>query len=73
MEDWVYRNLLKYGNCFIDINTYKKIGKHAILFDLECHGFECEINPYSSVLWDFNDATSKEIDYIITVKRYLYK
>lgn len=67
MEDWVYRNLDKYGNCFIDQNTYKRLGKHYILMDLMRHGFKCDIVNTTSLKQDIKENAYVENDYIINV------
>ena len=67
MEDWIYRNLDKYGNCFIDQNTYKRFGKNCILMDLMRHGFKCDIVKTTSLKQDIKENTYVENDYIINV------
>lgn len=71
MEDWVYRNLEKYGNCFIDEKTYKRLGKENILCDLLRHGLKCDLTKTKSLKQDFKDNSLTETDYIINViKRF---
>lgn len=67
MEDWIYRNLKNYGNCFIDEKTYKKLGKENILSDLLIHGFKCDITKNKTLKQNINDTSTVETDYIITV------
>lgn len=43
MDEYVYKNLDRYGNCYINYKTFKRKGKKDILKDLEEHGFICEI------------------------------
>ena len=69
MEDWVYRNLKNYGNCFLDEKTYKKVGKKAILVDLKKHGFDCEIVKCVCSANDFKNNVAIESDYVICVKK----
>ena len=71
MEDWAYRNLEKYGNCFIDQNTYKRFGKNYILMDLMRHDFKCDIIKTTSFKQDIKENMQPENDYIINViERY---
>ena len=73
MEDWVYRNLEKYGNCFIDQNTYKRLGKTYILMDLMQHGFKCDIIKTTSFKQDIKENMQPENDYIINVVKIFKK
>lgn len=73
MEDWVYRNLEKYGNCFIDQNTYKRLGKTYILMDLMQHGFKCDIMKTTSFKQDIKENMLTENDYIINVVKIFKK
>lgn len=43
LENYIYRNLDRYGNCLISNSLYKRLGKAKILEDLKLHGFDCEI------------------------------
>lgn len=73
MEDWVYRNLEKYGNCFIDQNTYQRLGKTYILMDLMRHGFKCDIIKTTSFKQDIEENMLTENDYIINVLKIFKK
>ena len=69
MDEYVYRNLDKYGNCYIDYKTFKRKGKKGILKDLEEHGFKCSIR----IETDHYSDTPGEKDVIIDVIKRLNK
>jgi len=64
LDSYVYRNLLKYGNCIIGYNDLKRHGKSKILNDLKEHNFNCTIriigDDRRSIVYpnlDFNEQT----------------
>lgn len=67
MEEYIYRNLDKYGNCYIDFKTYKKVGKKNMLNDLKKHGFECIIRKEKDHYADSSGIAFTEEDLIIEV------
>lgn len=72
MKRYVYRNLSKYGNCYISENTYKKLGGKKILHDLKMHGYNCNIKiiPSSSMKCErFELVKDDENDIIIEVEK----
>ena len=73
MEDWVYRNLQKYGNCFIDQNTYNRFGKNYILMDLKRNVIKCNIIKTTSFKQDIKENMQPENDYIINVVKIFKK
>lgn len=48
MDDWVYRNLRKFGNCAIAHSYYKKLGEENIINDLKDHGLSCRIDVHKT-------------------------
>ena len=49
LENYVYRNLEKYGNCLISNHLIRKYGKNKILKDLQQHGFNCDIRVIETI------------------------
>ena len=49
LENYIYRNLDRYGNCLISNSLYKRLGKTKILKDLKQHGFDCEIRKIKTL------------------------
>lgn len=43
LPTWVYRNLERFGNCSIGIDTFNKHGKDKILKNLKEKGFDCDL------------------------------
>lgn len=68
LEDYVYRNLKKYSNCYIDEDSYNKMGEKYILSELKKHGYDCVITSYKNPYYDNDNILSYEINYIIEAK-----
>ena len=70
LDNYVYRNLEKYKNCYISEKTFNKLGKKRILLDLKENGFNCDIKVYKNEI-DSYKSFMKEIkyenDYILEV------
>lgn len=49
LENYIYRNLDRYGNCLISNNLIRKYGKNKILKDLKQHGFDCDIRVIETI------------------------
>ena len=49
LENYIYRNLDRYGNCLISNSLYKRLGKTKILEDLKQHGFNCDIRVIETI------------------------
>ena len=49
LENYIYRNLDRYGNCLISNNLIRKYGKNKILKDLQQHGFNCDIRVIETI------------------------
>lgn len=49
LENYIYRNLDRYGNCLISNSLYKRLGKTKILKDLKQHGFNCDIRVIETI------------------------
>lgn len=69
LDYYIYRNLQKYGNCYIDEDSYNKMGEKYILSELKKKDYDCIINCYKNVYYDKHDIPLYDIDYIIEVKR----
>lgn len=72
MKRYVYRNLSKYGNCYISEDTYKKLGGKKILHDLKMHGYNCNIKVIKSSCYKyehFEPVNDNEKDIIIEVEK----
>lgn len=73
LDDYVYRNLRSYRNCYITESDYKKIGHKRILKDLKKHGFNCDITVYCNLERTYIDQSGEQIkaynnDVIISLK-----
>lgn len=69
MEDYIYKNIEKYGNCYINCKTYKKIGKRNLLNDLKEHGYVCTIRKEKDHYADASGVAFTEEDIIVEVIR----
>ena len=49
LENYIYRNLDRYGNCLISNNLIRKYGKNKILKDVKQHGFDCELRVIETI------------------------
>lgn len=69
LDDYVYKNLNRYGNTVIHIDELKQHGKSKILEDLKLHGFNCNIRTlgYDRVTGVYPDLKYNEKTVIIEV------
>ena len=71
LDNYVYRNLKKYKNCYISEKEINKFGKKKILEDLKENGFDCKIQVYKNEVNIYNKTFTKEIkyenDYVVEV------
>lgn len=68
LDDYIYRNLQKYNNCYIPEDVYKKKGEKFILGELKKNGYDCTITKSKDVYFDRHGVPIYEIDYIIEQK-----
>lgn len=69
LDDYVYKNLNRYGNTVIHIDELKQHGESKILEDLKLHGFNCKIRElgYDRVTGVYPDLKFNERTVIIEV------
>lgn len=67
LDDYVYRNLQKYRNCYIDSKIYDKFGEKLLLLELKKKGYNCSISEHKDYYTDIYGCKNYEKDYIIEV------
>ena len=69
LDNYVYKNLKKYGNTIIHIDELKQYGESKILEHLKQHGFNCNIRTlgYDRVTGVYPDLKFNEKTVIIYV------
>ena len=55
LDEYVYRNLRKYGNCVISERDYRRYTKTKILADLLEHGLKCDVRIIKGKEGKIND------------------
>lgn len=68
LDAYVYQNLDKYRNSYIDKHTYKKLGESGILSDLKKNGYDCTITSFIETYLDAHGVLIHDTDYIVELK-----
>ena len=66
LDNYIFRNLEKYGNALISESLYKKLGKSKILKILKEKGFNCNIRVVKTPIFHENKSYN-DITYILEV------
>ena len=66
LKPYVYKCLREYGNTVVSNKTFKQLGKHAILNDLQEHGLTCSIVKFN---YTSNTYKIDETNIIIEIKQ----
>ena len=68
IDKYIYRNLKRYGNCYINEKTYRKIGEKRLLDMLKRKGFPCEIIIHKNKFYDFSGVfVEDDVDIILQI------